>query len=390
MSVSKLTVCVVTGTRAEYGLLKPLIQLLCHSPKYHLQLVVTGMHLSPEFGLTRDQIEQDNLHIDREIEILLSSDTPSGLTKSMGVALISFADVFNQLSPDVVVVLGDRFEILAASIAAFSARIPIAHCHGGEVTEAALDDAFRHSITKMSSIHFVSNDTYRKRVIQLGEHPSTVHNVGGLGVDAILRTKLISLHDVCERLGLDISEDTFLITYHPETLSPENSQLGITSLLAALDTVPNHTLIFTMPNADSCGREIMAFIRDFCRSRHNAHWFSSLGNELYYSLIPHVSCVIGNSSSGISEVPSFKRPTINIGDRQKGRLRASSVIDCDSDYNSILAALRILKTPAFASRLEQAVNPYGDGGATQRILDVLDTFVPSTQSSKRFFDIPLT
>lgn len=383
----KRKICVVTGTRAEYGLLRFVIEHIQKSEQLQLQLIATGMHLSPEFGLTIQEILDDSYVVNRKVETLLSSDTPVGVTKSIGLGLIGFADAFAELNPDLLLVLGDRYEIFAAASAALIARIPIAHIHGGELTEGAFDDAIRHSITKMSCLHFVAADEYRRRVIQLGESPNRVFNVGGLGVDAMLRIQLMSLSELEKSLSFQFSSSNFLITYHPETLDDQGSICHVENLLEALAAFPDIGLIFTLPNADTDGRIITNKIKSFCRDRPNAKSFISLGQLRYFSCIKHVTAVVGNSSSGLTEVPSFKKPTVNIGDRQRGRLKAESVIDCEVSVNSICSALSYALSPDFLNKASTSVNPYGNGGASEHIVRSIENCFSSNLSKKTFNDI---
>ena len=387
MATSLKKICVVTGTRAEYGLLRSVIDGINKSSFLNLQLVATGMHLSPEFGLTVDNIKSDGYQLDRKVEMLLSSDTSVGIAKSMGLGMIGFADAFDQLQPDLLLLLGDRFEIFSAASAAMIARIPIAHVHGGEVTEGVIDEALRHSITKMSHLHFVATSEYRQRVIQLGENPSNVFNVGGLGIDAINSLDLLSLPELEQSLDFNFLSSNFLITFHPVTLERASSAHQIDILLSALDTLDDTGLIFTMPNADTDGRILSDKIKAFCNNRHNACVHTSLGQLRYFSCIKYVDGVIGNSSSGLLEVPTFKKPTINIGDRQKGRLRANSVIDCDPDTLAILKAIEYSSTPQFQSQLANTQNPYGSGGASVKIVRHLEEMQFTSLLKKPFFDL---
>ena len=352
-----------------------------------LQLIVTGMHLSPEFGLTVKEIEKDGFRIDRKIEMLLSSDTSVGITKSMGVAMIGFADAIDQLQPDLFLILGDRFEVFAAATAAMVAKIPIAHCHGGELTEGAIDDAIRHSITKMSHLHFVAAEEYAQRVLQLGENPSLVFNVGGLGLDSLNKLKLIDRADLEKALDFNFCQRNLLITYHPVTLENHTSGSQIDELLDALSELTNIGFIFTMPNADSDSRVIFQKINDFCAQNSSAKAFVSLGQLLYFSCLQVVDGVIGNSSSGLLEVPSFKKGTINIGDRQKGRIRAESVIDCLPDRLSIADAISKLFHCSFQSKLSKTSNPYGNGGAASLILNKLEYMDYTNLLNKKFNDL---
>jgi GDP/UDP-N,N'-diacetylbacillosamine 2-epimerase (hydrolysing) len=385
MSTARRKICVVTGTRAEYGLLRWVIQGIQASEVLDLQLIVTGMHLSPEFGLTVQEIEADGFSIDRKVEMLLSSDTPVGITKSMGLAMLGFADALAQLQPHLLLVLGDRFETFAAASAALIARIPIAHCHGGELTEGAFDDALRHSITKMAHLHFVAAEEYRRRVIQMGEHPDRVFLVGGLGVDAIKRINLLSREELEASLDFKLGPRNLLITFHPVTLEHNTSAQQMGELLAALDELEDTHLIFTMPNADTDGRVLIQMIQVFCSTRPHAKAFTSLGQLRYFSCIQHCDGVVGNSSSGLAEVPSFNKGTVNIGDRQKGRLRVASVIDCEPERESILYAISRLSEAAFIRGLVDVTNPYGEGSASQEIIDELTAFSWAALTRKKSF-----
>jgi len=379
-------ICVVTGTRAEYGLLRWVMEGIRQSPELELQLIVTGMHLSPEFGMTVEAIAADGFKIDRKIEMLLSSDTAMGITKSMGLGMIGFADALAELKPDLMLVLGDRYEIFAAAASAMIARIPIAHLHGGEITEGAFDEAIRHSITKMSHLHFVATEEYQRRVIQLGEQPEHVFNVGGLGIDNILRLKLLTRDELEEALNFKLEKRNLLITFHPVTLEQNASAQQMDELLAALAELKDTGLIFTMPNADTEGRVLFEKIKEFCAEHSHARAYTSLGQLRYLSCIAGVDGVVGNSSSGLTEVPSFKKGTINIGDRQRGRLKAVSVIDCEPDQNSIRKALERLYSSEFQAMLPKLENPYGNGGASEAILGILKGQSFENLLKKSFFD----
>lgn len=383
------TICIVTGTRAEYSLLRPLIQQVQNSGQLQLQLVVTGMHLSPEFGMTASSVENDGFKIDRRIEMLLSSDTPSAIGKSTGLGLIGFADAFVDLKPDLLVVLGDRFEILSAVIAALYTRLPVAHIHGGETTAGAFDEGIRHAITKMSHVHFVAADEYRRRVVQLGEHPERVYNVGGLGVDAIQQMPLLSLSQIQERLSFSLNNKTLLITFHPVTLEDSTAEHQVLELLSALEQLDDgFRFIFTLPNADTDGRKIILLIEDFVAANPNSLAQSSLGQPAYWSVLQHAAAVVGNSSSGLLEAPYFKTPTVNIGERQAGRLMASSVLNCQPQSDQILDAITKATSDEFQQQCQITVNPYGDGGATEKILEVLRTItLEESLVKKQFFDI---
>ena len=386
--MKKRKICVVTGTRAEYGLLYWLIKSIKDDPKLELQIIATGMHLSHEFGLTYKEIENDGFHINCKIEMLLSADTPSAISKSTGMGLIGFADAYNELNPDIVVVLGDRFEILAASIAALYAKIPIAHIHGGETTMGAFDEAIRHSITKMAWWHFVAADEYYKRVVQLGEDPKRVINVGGLGVDAIRKARLLTKKELMSKTGIKFGNKNLLITYHPVTLEKQTSQKHFKSLLNILGNLRDINLIFTMPNADSDGRIIKSMIDEFVSSHsERAMAFTSMGHLNYLSALQFVDGVVGNSSSGLMEAPTFNIGTINIGDRQKGRLKAKSVINCEPTKESIQNAVDTLYSENFQKMLQSVVNPYGEEDSTEKIMDLLKNKPIPEETKKEFYDL---
>jgi GDP/UDP-N,N'-diacetylbacillosamine 2-epimerase (hydrolysing) len=381
-------ICVITGTRAEYGLLHWVMQGIKDDPELTLQIIVTGMHLSPEFGLTYREIEQDGFHIDRKVEMLTSSDTSVGIAKSMGLGLIGFADALHELRPDMIVVLGDRFEIFAVVSAALVARIPVAHLHGGEATEGAFDEAFRHSITKMSHLHFVAAEEYRQRVIQLGEQPECVFLVGGLGIDNIKRLKLLSRVELEESLGFKLGQKSLLITFHPVTLEAATAEEQMAELLAALVELRDTQLIFTLPNADTDGRTLISMVEQFVAQHANTRAFTSLGQLRYLSCIAHVDGVIGNSSSGLLEVPSFRKGTINVGDRQRGRLQALSVINCKPSRRSITKAIEKLYSADFAASLSAVCNPYGEGGASEKVVETIKHYVIDGIVKKDFYDLP--
>lgn len=381
-------ICVVTGTRADYGLLKWLIGEISGDPELTLQLIATGMHLSPEFGLTVREIEQDGFRIDRKVEMLLSSDSAAGTAKSLGLGVIGFADALTELAPDVMVVLGDRFEIFAAVSAALFAKIPVAHLHGGEITEGAYDDAMRHSMSKMAHLHFVATAEYRDRVIQLGEQPDRVHLVGGLGVDGIRRLELMDKAALESSLGFRFGAKNLLITFHPVTLDEVPGTRQMQALLQVLDGLEDTRLIFTLPNADTGGREMIRILEDFVKKHDNARAYASLGQLRYLSCLAHVDGVIGNSSSGLLEAPSLKTGTVNIGDRQKGRPCATSVINCEPSVEAIAGAIARLYSDEFKNKLAFTQNPYGDGGASEKIADVLKRTELAGLSTKRFYNLP--
>ena len=384
----KRKICVITGTRAEYGLLRRVMRCVRDDGDLTLQIIATGMHLSPEFGLTYREIEQDGFEIDRKIEMLVSADTPSGIAKSMGLGLIGFADAFSALAPDLIVVLGDRYEILSAVSAALAARIPIAHIHGGEATEGLIDEAIRHSITKMSHLHFVAAEEYRHRVIQLGEQPERVFMVGGLGVDAITHTELLDKVSLERNLDFSFGAKSALVTFHPVTLEALTAETQMAALLGALRCRPDINVLFTMPNADTDGRILMRMVNAFVQEHPNSRAYTSLGQLRYLSCLAQVDLVIGNSSSGLAEVPSFRKPTVNIGDRQRGRLQAASVINCAPNQEDIARAIESAFEADFQRSMGDVQNPYGDGGASERIVDQIKNCRLDNLLKKRFFDLP--
>lgn len=378
-------ICVFTGSRAEYGLLMPLMDAIKKDKAMILKVLVSGMHLAPEFGLTYREIEQDGFPINERVEMLVSSDTTEGTAASIGLGVAGIAKALVRLSPDIIVVLGDRFEALACAVAATTVRVPVAHIHGGEVTEGALDEAYRHSITKMSFLHFTSTEEYRKRVIQLGENPDRVFSVGALGIDNIKKMKLLSKASLEKSLGITFGKRTLMVTFHPATAEDDTARRQLLNLLAALDELTETRLIFTKANADAGGRVINTLIdRYVAKNSNKAVVFTSLGQLRYLSLLRFVDAVVGNSSSGIVEAPSFKIGTINIGDRQKGRIRPPSVIDCSPTKTGIIHALKRLYSPEFGAVLKTFVNPYGNGRAADQIKRFLKS-IPTPHSMKKPF-----
>lgn len=383
----KRKICVVSGSRAEYGLLYWLIRALQQEKTIELQTIVTGMHLSPEFGLTINEIAGDGVFINDRVEMLLSSDTPSGIAKSVGLGVIGFADALERLKPDMLVVLGDRFEILAAAQAAMFFKIPIAHIHGGELTEGAIDDSIRHCITKMAHIHLVSAEPYRTRVIQLGENPANVYNVGALGIEQVLNTERMSRADLESSLQFNFRERTFLVTYHPVTLSRTGNEHAINNLLAALDEFPDASIIITKPNADSEGRFIAEQIdRYVSRSEGRVLGVNNLGRLRYLSAASLSDVVIGNSSSGVIEIPALQKPTVNIGDRQKGRLKGPSIIDCGESTSDIVAAIKRAVSPDFQSIVYKKEPLFGDGSASARMTAILKEIALKDIVNKSFYN----
>jgi GDP/UDP-N,N'-diacetylbacillosamine 2-epimerase (hydrolysing) len=383
-------ICVVTGTRAEYGLLRWVMQGVKDDPDLTLQVIATGMHLSPEFGLTYREIEKDGFVIDRKVEMLTSSDTSVGIAKSIGLGLIGFADALSELRPDLIVVLGDRFEIFSAVAAALVACIPVAHLHGGETTQGAFDEAFRHSITKMSHLHFVAAEAYRQRVIQLGEPPDRVFLVGGLGIDNIKRLTLLDKVALEESLEFKLGANNLLVTFHPATLETEHSSIQMGLLLSVLAELTDTHLIFTLPNADTDGRSLIKQVEQFVEQHPNARAYPSLGQLRYLSCIAHVDGIVGNSSSGLMEVPTFKKGTINIGDRQRGRLQAASVINCEPTRESISTALKQLYSRNFQASLREVINPYGEGGASAKVVSILKNSALTGIVKKAFHDFSMS
>ena len=382
----KKKVCVVTGTRAEFGILSRLIKCIDVEECFDLQLIVTGMHLSPEFGLTYKEIESYGLKINKKIEILLSSDTPIGISKSMGLAQISFAEAFEELQPDIIILLGDRFEIFSAASAALVATIPIAHIHGGETTEGAIDESFRHSITKMSHIHFTSTEEYKNRIIQLGENPNYIFNVGSLGIENIVHTPLTTKRDLEKQLGFKFKEKNILVTYHPET-TKKNTAANFQSILNSLQKLKKTQIIFTKSNADSNGRIINTMIDSFVASYENSYQTTSLGQKNYYNCLKYVDLVIGNSSSGIIEVPSFNIPTINIGNRQQGRVQSKSILNCNPITKEIDHAIQYSYSVKFKNLFNTNQNPYEKMDSCKNIIRHLKKSLTSIPIAKHFFDI---
>lgn len=381
--------CVVTGTRAEYGLLSRLMRMIKDSDQTQLQIIATNMHLSPKYGNTYQEIEKDGFTIDKKIPILEEGkDDANATLKSMAKALAGFANAYDELKPDMVVVLGDRYEILAAATAALIERIPIAHIHGGEITEGAYDDAIRHSITKMSHLHFASTQDYRRRIIQLGEQPETVWYVGAIGVENIKKLPLMSKEEIEESINFKLDMKTILVTYHPVTLGTHTAEHDIKEFIAALEERKDLRIVFTMPNSDTGAQAIVDAINAFvAKNSDRAVAYKSLGIKRYLSVMKHVGAVVGNSSSGLVEVPSFGIPTLNIGDRQKGRIVAESVYSCQTDTESILKGLDVIMSPAFIQKAKQIQNPYDKDGTAQKIFDVISTYPLEQLKQKHFYDI---
>lgn len=381
-------ICVVAGTRAEYGLLSRLMRLIEESPDCQLQVIATNMHLLPEYGNTYREIEQDGFCITAKVPMKKPTDDAFGVITSMAEEMNGMNEALHRLSPDMVLILGDRYEMLVVAIVAMLQRIPIAHLHGGEISEGAVDDSIRHSITKMSSLHFTSTEEYRKRVIQLGEQPGRVFYVGSLGVENLKLVPLMSKQDLEDSLNFTLDGNTILVTYHPVTLGNRSPKDEISDLLLALDAFPALKVLFTMPNSDQGGEMIRQAIEDYCsRNSERCRCYSSLGLKRYLSVLRYVAAVAGNSSSGLLEVPSAHIPTLNIGERQKGRTHGESVFDCGSDTNSIIAGLNTVLSDEFREVAYKAVNPYEKENTAQSVFDIISTYPLDKLHQKTFFNL---
>lgn len=385
----KRKICVVTATRAEYGLLRPVIFALMNDVSFKVEVAVTAAHLSPEFGLTYKEIENDGIKISKKIETLMSSDTSVSISKSMGLTIIGFAEYFDESRPDALLVLGDRYETLAVCCAAMNARIPIIHMYGGETTEGAVDEAVRHAITKMSLLHFTSTEAYRKRVIQLGENPDNAFCVGAIGVENIMKMCLMEKQELAASLSFALDKQYAVVTFHPVTLENDSAEEQFAELLKALENHKELKYIITKANADAGGRIINKMIDDYAVDNPNVAAFESLGNRCYLSALKYSAMVIGNSSSGIVEAPSFGIPTINIGDRQKGRIQAESVINCAPNCEDISAAMETAASPSFRDKAAHVANPYGDGHTTEKIINIIKNKFKcgGFELKKKFFDV---
>lgn len=385
-------IIVLTATRAEYGLLSPIIKKLMGEDDIQVEVVVTGMHLSPEFGYTYKEIEADGVKITKKIEILMSSDTACGISKSMGLAMISFAEYFEESKPDALLVLGDRYETLAVCCVAMNAQIPIIHMYGGETTEGAIDEAVRHSISKMSYLHFTSTEEYRKRVIQLGEDPNRIFCVGAMGVENVKKIELFSKDELEKSLAIKLRNKYALVTFHPVTLEQNSVEEEICQLINAIEQFPDLDFIITKANADKGGKTINRLLDEFSKKRDNVHLFDSLGRKRYLSAVKYCEMVIGNSSSGLVEVPSFKKPTINIGNRQKGRIRGETVIDAIPQTESITNAICLARTDEYKKICENSVNPYEKIDTSSQIVAKIRSEILFANLSlmKKFYDIKFT
>ena len=384
----KRKICFYTSTRAEYGLLRSVMQEIRAADTLQLQILASGMHLSPEFGMTIQEIRADGFEPDEAIEILLSGDTPAAICKSMGLAMIGYGEALQRLKPDLVVVLGDRFETFCIAAAAQVCRVPLAHIHGGETTEGAIDEAFRHSITKMSHLHFASCEEYRQRIIQLGEAPERVFNVGALGVENIRRMPLLERNELSEAIRFNLEKPYYLVTFHPVTLENSTAEEQFQALLDALDAFPEYNVIFTKANADTDGRVINRRIDEYAEKRpERCLAVSTLGVHLYLSAMKYATVVLGNSSSGIIEAPSFKIPTVNIGDRQKGRIQAAGILNCSPDADAIRQTIGRALSPAFQENLSGITNPYDRPGTCSNIVRLLETTDIFGIAKKTFHDV---
>lgn len=381
-------ICFITGSRAEYGLLKRLMFLTKKEKDLKMQLIVSCMHLSGKFGNTFREIKNDGFKINYKADLRIKNSKVDDICKYVGRGVQHFSNAYKKLNPDYIVLLGDRFETFSAATAALIHNIPIIHIHGGELTESLIDDAFRHSITKMSSYHFVANKIYKKRVIQLGEDPKKVFNVGGLGVDNIKNTSLLSKKEIEKKLKIKFLKKNLIVTFHPETLTVKKTQKDIKIILKELSKLKDTCIIFTSSNADTNGDYINFQIKKFVKSKSNSYFFYSLGSKNYYSCLKYVDAVIGNSSSGLAEVPSFNKYTLNLGNRQDGRLKAESVIDSEIDGEKIKENLKIIYKKNLKTKLKKVINPYGNGDASKKIFKIMSKLNSKKDTNKKsFFDI---
>lgn len=382
-------VCFFTGTRAEYGIMSRLMRKVADSSECELQIIATNMHLSPEFGLTYKEIEGDGFHINKKVEMLLSSNTANGIVKSMGLADIGFADALDEIKPDLAVILGDRYEMLCAAQSCLIYKVPVAHLYGGEISEGAYDDAIRHAITKLSHLHFTSTEEYRQHVIQMGEAPERVFYVGGLGIDNIRNEAIMSLEELEESIKFRLGDKYLVVTYHPVTLGNSSAAEQSDALLTALDTINGeYNLLFTLPNSDTDGRVIISKIKQYVAMHpNNTIAVTSLGKKRYYSALKYACAVIGNSSSGLGEAPSFHIPTLNIGDRQKGRTRGQSVYDVSAGTNDIIEGLRTVLSDQFKKTAQMAPNPYEKEGTLEAIFNVICNYPLDNLINKKFYSL---
>lgn len=391
-AAARRPICVVTTTRADYGIFRPLLFALSADSTFDLRITVTGTHLSDIFGMTVREIKSDGFLIDEEIPILLGGcTTPEEMSATMARALEGFGSYFQKRRPELLVLLGDRFETFAVCACAVNARIPVAHLHGGEATEGLLDECFRHAITKMSYLHFTATEPYRKRVIQLGESPDRVFNVGAMGVENALHVPYITLKQLENELAFPLSSKPYaVVTFHPVTLEEEAAEIQIAALLSAMNARPDLNFLITKSNADIGGQQINEQIEAFSACHPNCCAVASLGMLRYMSALRYAAFVLGNSSSGIVEAPSFGIPTVDIGDRQRGRIRADSVIGCLPRQADILRAMELACSPEMRQKAASVVNPYGDGRTSERICKILKRVLSdgTINLKKKFYDIP--
>ena len=381
-------ICVITGTRAEYGLLSNLMQKIKNDNDLQLQIIVTNMHLSPEFGLTYKEIEADGFIIDKKVHMLLSADNSNATVKSMGLAMIGFADAYEDLKPDLIIILGDRYEMLMAASAALIYKIPIAHIAGGEVTEGAFDDAIRHSITKMSHLHFTATEEYRKRVIQLGELPEHVFNTGAIGIDNIRHIKLLSKSEFEESINFSIGSKSLHVTFHPVTLENSSAEQQCKNLLSVLSKYTDYKIIFTLPNSDTDGRVIIQLVNEYVKNHpEQSIVVPSLGKLRYLSALKYITAMVGNSSSGIVEVPSFGIPTLNIGDRQHGRIAALSVTNCGTSVSDISEGMETILSDQSITSAKSVKNPYEKEGTAQEIFGIIKNYPLENIIKKTFYNL---
>jgi len=382
----KKKICVITGSRAEYGLMCRLMRFIKDDMNLQLQIIATNMHLSVEYGETYKEIEADGFVIDKKIPILTYSDTANATVKSVGTGIMGFADAYEELHPDMIMVLGDRYEILAAVSVALFYKIPVIHLYGGEITEGAYDDTIRHAVTKMSHLHFTSTEEYRRRVIQMGESPETVFYVGSLGCDNIRHIPLLSKEELEKSMDFSLEQNTILVTFHPVTMENNTAEAQFIELLSAIDYFKDLYVIFTMPNSDTDGKIIMSLIKKYVsQNPEKAIWFTSLGMKRYLSIMQYIKAVVGNSSSGIVEAPNFHIPTLNIGDRQKGRIAASSVLNCLPTKDDIIEKMSFIIAPNFIERLKDVVNPYDKPDTAQEIVKIIKK--TNISPTKKFYNI---
>lgn len=382
-------ICIFTGTRAEYGIMSRLFRMIADDPELQLQIIATNMHLSPEFGLTYKEIEADGFHIDKKVEMLLSSDTASGTVKSMGLATIGFADALEDLKPDLAVILGDRYEMLCAAQTCLIYNIPIAHIAGGGITEGAYDDAIRHCITKMSHLHFTSTEEHRNRVIQLGEQPNRVFWSGSLGVNNIRNEEIMPLDELEDSIKFQLGNKFLLVTFHPTTMENGSAEDQCEALLNALSEInADYQLLFTLPNSDTNGRIITAKVKEYvAKHPKTAFAITSLGKKRYYSALKYATAVIGNSSSGLIEAPIFNIPTLNIGNRQEGRTRCESIIDVPATYETIKEGIRKAISDEYKEIAAKVNSPYEKAGSVELVFNTIKSYPLDGITKKKFYDL---